>query len=79
MYSWLWRHLPGPTAFRIGQLILLAALATVLLFGWVFPWLEPKLPFDRVTVTMPTGEPADMTAGHGGTLRYTSGEIGGTT
>jgi len=49
VYSWIWRHLPGPTTARIGQALLLFMLVVALLFFVVFPWLEPYLPFDRVT------------------------------
>ena len=50
MYGWIWRHLPGPWPVRIVlALALLAAVVTVL-FLWVFPWVEPRLPFDDVTV-----------------------------
>jgi hypothetical protein len=50
MYAWIWNHLPGPTAVRA----LICAFAFValvaVLFTWVFPWLEPRLPFTDVTV-----------------------------
>lgn len=50
MYTWIWRHLPGPAAIRFLQvLFLVAAVSAVLLFV-VFPWLEPHLPLDHVTV-----------------------------
>jgi hypothetical protein len=50
MYTWIWRHLPGPAAIRFLQvLFLVAAISAVLLFV-VFPWLEPRLPLDHVTV-----------------------------
>ena len=50
MYGWIWRHLPGPTAVR--ALICAVAIAAIIsvLFTWVFPWLEPRLPFTDVTV-----------------------------
>lgn len=50
MYAWIWNHLPGPTAVR--ALIVAAALVALVavLFTWVFPWLEPRLPFTAVTV-----------------------------
>jgi hypothetical protein len=50
MYAWLWNHLPGPTAVR--ALICAVAFAglVLVLFTWVFPWLEPRLPFTDVTV-----------------------------
>ena len=50
MYAWLWRHLPGPIYVRIVALVVLFALLVILLFGWVFPWVEPRLPFTDVTV-----------------------------
>jgi hypothetical protein len=51
MYAYVWRHLPGPLAVRM--LIVVAALAVivVLLFGWIFPWVEPLMPFSGNTVS----------------------------
>ncbi|MBN1091199.1 hypothetical protein JKP75_00455 [Blastococcus sp. TML/M2B] len=50
MYSWIWRHLPGPVASKaVLALLLVAAVAALLLFV-VFPWVEPRLPFNDVTV-----------------------------
>jgi len=49
MYSWIWRHLPGPRAVKLLQaLVLLAAVLTLLMLV-VFPWVEPRLPFNAVT------------------------------
>ena len=39
MYGALWRILPGPKWLKAFWCLLLAALAVVLLFGWVFPWV----------------------------------------
>ena len=50
MYAWIWRHLPGPTPVRAALAVLLSLTAVVVLFVWVFPWLEPRLPFTDVTV-----------------------------
>ncbi len=50
MYGWLWRHLPGNRATRVVLLTVLCLAVVVLLFGVVFPWLEPRLPFNQVTV-----------------------------
>ena len=55
MYAWLWSHLPGPLAVRILLAIVLFLLAVALLFLWVFPWLEPRLPFNHVTVDSSAG------------------------
>jgi hypothetical protein len=50
MYGWIWRHLPGNTWVRaITSLVLVLAIVFAL-FQWVFPWAEPLLPFNDVTV-----------------------------
>ncbi|MGX7823726.1 hypothetical protein ACTG9Q_01400 [Actinokineospora sp. 24-640] len=49
MYGWIWRHLPGPVAVRALTAVLLAAGVVALLMFVVFPWVEPKLPFNEVT------------------------------
>ena len=49
-YGWLWRHLPGGWPLRVLVLVLAAAVVVVLLFAVVFPWVEPRLPFNQVTV-----------------------------
>ena len=50
MYGFIWRHLPGPTAARaVVALVLVMAVVALLLFV-VFPWVEPRLPFNDVTV-----------------------------
>ena len=51
MYTWIWRHLPGATAAKTAQALLLAAAVCALLMFVVFPWVEPLLPFTEVTVT----------------------------
>lgn len=50
MYAWFWRTLPGPWPAKL--LATLGALSVVIaiLFVVVFPWLEPQLPFNDVTV-----------------------------
>ena len=50
MYGFIWRHLPGGTATRaVTALVLLLAAVALLLFV-VFPWVEPRLPYNDVTV-----------------------------
>ncbi len=46
MYGWIWRHLPGPLALRLLQVVVLIAAVVALLFFVVFPWVEPMLPID---------------------------------
>jgi hypothetical protein len=51
VYTWIWRHLPGPLpAKALGGLVLILAVSALLLFV-VFPQVEPLLPFTDVTVT----------------------------
>ncbi|MCU1685658.1 MAG: hypothetical protein JWQ81_6397 [Amycolatopsis sp.] len=50
MYAWIWRRLPGTTgakALTAGVLVL--AVVALLLFV-IFPWVEPMLPFNDVSV-----------------------------
>jgi hypothetical protein len=51
MYTWIWRHLPGPVAAKGFTALLLVLAAGALLLFVVFPHVEPLLPFTEVTVT----------------------------
>lgn len=50
MYVWIWRHLPGNRAAKAFGCLVLFLAVTALLFFVVFPWAEPRLPFNDVTV-----------------------------
>ena len=50
MYAWIWKHLPGPVPVRVAIAAALLLGIVAVLFVWVFPWLEPRLPFTNVTV-----------------------------
>ncbi|MFI5429793.1 hypothetical protein [Aeromicrobium sp. UC242_57] len=50
MYSLIWRLLPGPTAVKVGEAILLVLLVLWLLMAVIFPALEPHLPIEEVVV-----------------------------
>jgi hypothetical protein len=50
MYTWIWRHLPGPVAAKAVQALLLVAAVCALLLFVVFPVVEPHLPLSQVTV-----------------------------
>jgi hypothetical protein len=50
VYGWIWRRLPGGVPSKvIGSAILVLAVVA-LLFLVVFPYVEPGLPFNDVTV-----------------------------
>ena len=49
MYTWIWRHLPGPVAVKTLEALIIVLALVALLFFVIFPWLEPYLPFDHVT------------------------------
>lgn len=51
MYGWIWRHLPGPFAVKLIEAAVLVAAIVALLFLVVFPWAEPRLPFNDVTTS----------------------------
>ncbi|MEP6598337.1 MAG: hypothetical protein ABJB98_02680 [Actinomycetota bacterium] len=53
MYTWIWRHLPGSLALRLLQTLLLVVAVCALLLFVVFPWLEPYLPINAVTISQP--------------------------
>jgi hypothetical protein len=58
VYGWIWRTLPGgrPATLLGCAVLLLAAL--VLLFLVVFPYAEPRLPFNQTTVETEQSRPA---------------------
>jgi hypothetical protein len=49
VYGWIWRHLPGPTAVKVTEAVVLVLGVVALLMLVVFPWVEPLLPFNQVT------------------------------
>ena len=50
MYGWIWRSLPGGRGVKtLEALVLVLAVCALLLFV-VFPWVEPQLPWNDVTV-----------------------------
>ena len=51
MYTWIWRHLPGPLPAKAFVALLLVLAVSALLLFIVFPHVEPLLPFTEVTVT----------------------------
>jgi hypothetical protein len=50
MYAWLWRQLPGNRLVKALLALVLVTAVVAVLFGWVFPWLDPRLPFNNVTI-----------------------------
>ncbi|WP_312349765.1 hypothetical protein [Actinomyces sp.] len=43
MYGWIFRHLPGPTWFKVAESLVLVAAVVYLLFTRVFPWVQTTL------------------------------------
>lgn len=50
MYTWIWRKLPGGRPGKVVGSVLIVAIVVALLLFVVFPWLEPRLPLNDVTV-----------------------------
>lgn len=63
MYTWIWRHLPGPLVARLAQAAALLAVVVVALFVWVFPRVEASLPYNDVTVPGPSPSTAAVPGG----------------
>lgn len=49
-YGYLWRLLPGPTALKVVEAIVLVVAVVAVLFVWVFPQIAPYMPFNDTTV-----------------------------
>ena len=54
MYTWIWRHLPGGLPGKLAGSAVLLFGVVVFLFLVVFPWAEPRVPFNQVTVDTPS-------------------------
>lgn len=50
MYVWIWRKLPGGVPGKLTGSAILVLAVVALLFLVVFPYVEPRLPFNDVTV-----------------------------
>jgi hypothetical protein len=50
MYGWIWRHLPGPATAKLTLAIVLVLAVVALLMFVIFPWVDPLLPFNQVSV-----------------------------
>ena len=50
MYTWIWRRLPGSSWLRAVQALLLVVAVSLLLLFVVFPYVEPHLHLNDVTV-----------------------------
>jgi len=53
LYAALWRRLPGRWPAKVATLTVVVAVIVVVLFLVAFPWVEPRLPFNHVTVNSP--------------------------
>jgi hypothetical protein len=53
VYVWIWRTLPGNWAAKLAGSLLLLAGALAVLFFAVFPFVEPRLPWNNVNVDRP--------------------------
>ncbi|GAA1755745.1 hypothetical protein [Luedemannella helvata] len=55
MYGWIWRKLPFGLPGKLTGSVLLVIVAVAILWFWVFPAVEPLLPFDDVQVSQTDG------------------------
>lgn len=50
MYAAFWRMLPGPIWVRVATALIAFVAITLALFLFVFPIIEPLLPFDQIVL-----------------------------
>jgi uncharacterized membrane protein len=50
VYGWIWRKLPGGMPGKLVGSTVLILVVVALLFLVVFPWVEPRVPWNDVTV-----------------------------
>jgi hypothetical protein len=50
MYGWIWRRLPGGTATRTAQVIVLLVVVGLVLWYLVYPWAYLQLPIDQAGI-----------------------------
>ncbi len=62
MYSWIWRRLPGGILGKLAGSLVLFLAVVALLFFVVFPWAEPRLPWNHVNIDGSTGPAATPSA-----------------
>ena len=55
MYGALWRRLPGRWPVKLAVVTVVVGVVCVALFTVVFPWVEPRLPFNQETVGVLVG------------------------
>jgi hypothetical protein len=55
VYGWIWRRFPFGVPGRIAGMLMLATAVAGLLWFYVFPAVDPLLPFNDVRVTAPGG------------------------
>jgi hypothetical protein len=58
MYAAIWRMLPGDGVTKLLTAATIGVGVLALLWYVVFPWVEPKIQFDRGTVEGGTSAPA---------------------
>ena len=61
MYAWIWHRLPGSLAAKAAATVALLAVAVAALFLVVFPYAEPRLPWNNVIVDQPASDDSNLT------------------
>jgi hypothetical protein len=54
MYGWIWRRLPGNLAAKLLEGLVLLVGVLALLFLVLFPWVEPRLPWNNINIDSPS-------------------------
>jgi hypothetical protein len=54
VYGWIWRSLPGNLTAKLVEGLVLLVGVLALLFLVLFPWVEPRLPWNNINIDAPT-------------------------
>ena len=65
MYAWIFRHLPGPTWFKVIESLALIGAAVAALFTWVYPWVQSYLELGQSSVGGARAARSQMGRGRG--------------
>jgi hypothetical protein len=54
VYGWIWRRLPGNFPVKLVEGLVLVVGVLAILFLVLFPWVEPRLPWNNINIDSPS-------------------------
>jgi hypothetical protein len=75
MYGWIWRRLPGNLAAKLIEGLVLLVGVLAVLFLVLFPWVEPRLPWNNINIDSPASSQPQSPAPSGSAAVTPSGTV----